>query len=349
VTAAPPAGRSHLRRLLDCCDVTAAAFARYQHNTFFLSVIPDFEPWQAEVSREYGKLLAVAARMFAPADRLFHALACVRDLYKHALSSLKRAEQGGPHQDLDAVAEWLLTMWNVGEYFPAPQHDRFHQFHGDDAERVAEQAHEHKLQRARVIHYQLSLRSDLLGLFTLAGEEAPDETADRRRWFGGSIGLEVIGDEELCRWFCSGLDPTPAIDQPPTPAAVASGTTVEGEYQPKTGTAVAQPKGQADGVYRDSPTIFGMRWKGQAMPFDTTEREELYIVEAMWPPEQGKRRSAEEVKSHIGSKASFDKWPGNKASDVSKVLGKYTFFPFKLIGSNKESFLQWEDVSPGTQ
>jgi len=68
----------------------------------------------------------------------------------------------------------------------------------------------------------------------------------------------------------------------------------------------------------------------------------------MWPPEQGKRRTADDVKREAGAPAKAKKWPVNAASNASKTLYKFRL-PFKLIGGTTGGgFLQWEVVSDGT-
>jgi hypothetical protein len=107
----------------------------------------------------------------------------------------------------------------------------------------------------------------------------------------------------------------------------------------------------ADGPYRDGPTDFGVRWRGQDIRFDRAEENGWKVVEAMWPPAQGKRLRAEQVKVKIGSKARNPKWAVNVASTANKVLGKYRLFPFKLVGGKEGGveYLQWDEVSAGTQ
>jgi len=103
------------------------------------------------------------------------------------------------------------------------------------------------------------------------------------------------------------------------------------------------------GLLRDDLNRPGVQWGERKYLFDTSEEHHYKIVAAMWPPEQGKRKPAHEVKAAVGSKAKGKKWAVNAASDASKILGRLRF-PFKLTGiSAGGGFFQWEEESDGTR
>ncbi len=102
-----------------------------------------------------------------------------------------------------------------------------------------------------------------------------------------------------------------------------------------------------DGPFRLSSTRFGLRWENRERAFDSSETQSFEIISAMWPPVQGKQSAVADVQKIVGSKATHPKWATNVASTASEVLGRHRI-PFKLIGNNKDGFLQWEEVSDGT-